>query len=130
MPKTIESPENIQHPTESDSQSPPELSLDQQWIVKVFCNRVFEEWLPLAQLSGAISIPGYERNHSYFSKPDWQPRDWTWLDPRVEGESSLKFVESRKQGKNFGEFIDECKRDLAELEAELQQEESEPDILI
>jgi len=101
----------------------------------------------MAQLSGAVSIPSYERNPSYFFKPDWKPRGWPWIDPRVEVEASLKAVEgglssltteTRKQGNNFEEILEERKRELSELEAaglsssaypstNSQQEESDPD---
>jgi lambda family phage portal protein len=62
-------------------------SVLQAMMIEVFEERVFEEWLPLAVLAGAVKIPDFEiRPDHYLSAANWQPRGWSWVDPKKEAE--------------------------------------------
>lgn len=50
--------------------------------------RVFEKWLPLAVLAGAVRLPDfYDRPERYFDAASWQTRGWAWIDPKKEAEA-------------------------------------------
>lgn len=56
----------------------------QSWLIKNFHQRVFEEWLDMAVLSGALDLPGYEINPEQYRAVKWLPRGWSWVDPAKE----------------------------------------------
>lgn len=56
----------------------------QEWFIKNFHQRVFEEWLDMAVLSGALDLPGYEINPDMYRAVRWMPRGWSWVDPAKE----------------------------------------------
>lgn len=56
----------------------------QQWVIQNFHQRVFEEWLDMAVLSGALDLPGYEINPDQYRAVKWLPRGWSWVDPAKE----------------------------------------------
>lgn len=58
---------------------------DQQWFIAVFMEPVYQKWLQMALLSGAITMPNGSplplAKRDKFAKHDWQPRRWEWVDP-------------------------------------------------
>ena len=56
----------------------------QSWFIKNFHQRVFEEWLDMAVLSGALDLPNYEVNPDAYRAVRWMPRGWSWVDPAKE----------------------------------------------
>jgi len=56
----------------------------QAWMIQNFHQRVFEEWLDMAVLSGALDLPGYEINPDAYRAVRWMPRGWSWVDPAKE----------------------------------------------
>lgn len=56
----------------------------QQWLIGNFHERVYDEWMDLAVLSGALSLNGYEANADPFKKSRWMARGWSWVDPAKE----------------------------------------------
>lgn len=56
----------------------------QKWIIQNFHQRVLEEWLDMAVLSGALDLPGYEINPDAYRAVRWMPRGWSWVDPAKE----------------------------------------------
>ena len=49
--------------------------------------RVFEEFLDAAVLSGVLNLPDYEINPERYLNPRWQTRGWSWVDPKKEIEA-------------------------------------------
>lgn len=66
----------------------------QSWLIRNFHQPVFERWLDLAVLSGALDLPGYEINPSLYCCPRWVPRGWTWVDPAKEIDASVSAIRS------------------------------------
>ncbi|NBW14875.1 MAG: phage portal protein [Caulobacteraceae bacterium] len=65
-------------------------SVLQSMLIQRLHQRVFEEWLPLAVLAGAVRINDYEiRRDRYLSAAQWQPRGWAWVDPKKEAEANV-----------------------------------------
>ncbi|MGL4369108.1 MAG: phage portal protein, partial [Spirochaetota bacterium] len=60
----------------------------QQMLIENFCIPVFEAWLEMALLKGAIALPFNKL--SKFNAPQFIGRRWQWVDP-------LKDVETSKQ---------------------------------
>lgn len=56
----------------------------QQWYISAFKQPLFEEWLDLANLSGAINLPNYELERDRYQAVRWMPRGWGWVDPLKE----------------------------------------------
>lgn len=56
----------------------------QNWIMQDFHQKVFNKWLDMAVLSGALNLPGYELNPLPYRRVKWLPRGWDWIDPQKE----------------------------------------------
>jgi capsid protein len=56
----------------------------QSWLIENFHKPVFEQWLELAELSGELSLPGYNLNPEPYRAVRWIPRGWQWVDPVKE----------------------------------------------
>lgn len=56
----------------------------QHWLIENFHQRVFDAWLEMAVLSGALSLPLYETDPDLYRNVRWMPRGWSWVDPQKE----------------------------------------------
>lgn len=56
----------------------------QSWMIRNFHQVIFEKWLDMAVLSGAISLKGYELAPEKYQAVKWMPRGWAWIDPAKE----------------------------------------------
>ena len=54
----------------------------QQWFVDQVCQPVFEAWLEMALLSGAVELPAAK--FGKFNAASWAPPRWQWVDPLKE----------------------------------------------
>ncbi len=57
----------------------------QAWLVEDLMQPVYEAWLEMAVLSGAVDLRAYEMAPEVYHAPRWQPRGWEWVDPAKEG---------------------------------------------
>ena len=94
----------------------------QDWFIESFVQPVYEDWLALALLSGAITfdmsgkaIPA-DRYAKFLSASRFQGRRWAWVDPLKEAEANAKLLETRltsrtrlaaEQGEEFEDILDE-----------------------
>jgi lambda family phage portal protein len=69
---------------------------DQEWFVGAFMEPVFQAWLQMAMLSGAITMPNGSplptAKLAKFSRHEWQPRRWEWVDPKSDMEAKILSV--------------------------------------
>jgi lambda family phage portal protein len=69
---------------------------DQEWFISVFMEPVFKAWLQMGLLSGAITMPNGSplpaAKIDKFSKHEWQPRRWEWVDPKSDMEAKILAV--------------------------------------
>lgn len=69
---------------------------DQQWFIGAFMEPVFQGWLQMALLSGAITMPSGAAlpasKISKFRQHEWQPRRWEWVDPKNDMEAKILSV--------------------------------------
>lgn len=97
----------------------------QRYMVENFHQQVFDAWLDMAVLSGALSLPGYEMNPERYRASRWIPRSWEWVDPQKEvtaykdavrcGFKTLGQVIA-EQGGDFDEFLLARKSELSMLD--------------
>jgi lambda family phage portal protein len=92
----------------------------QSWMIENFHRRVFHEWIELAVLSNALSLPGYELAPDRFKAARWMPRGWAWVDPAKEVAAYKEAV--RCGFKTLGEVVAEQGGDLEEIFVQLESE--------
>lgn len=70
-------------------------------IVFQFCRPIWERFVRLAVLSGALDARGFERDPAAFLAVEWLPPKWEWVDPlkdaRAEIEQIRAGLKSRSQ---------------------------------
>lgn len=69
---------------------------DQEWFIGAFMEPLYTAWLQAALLSGAIAMPNGSALPAAklpkFSRHEWQPRRWEWVDPRSDMEAKVLAV--------------------------------------
>jgi lambda family phage portal protein len=61
-------------------------------MVHQMCRKVWQRWLDVAVLSGALDIPGYERNRASFIACSWLPPKWDWVDPLKDAKAEIEQI--------------------------------------
>jgi lambda family phage portal protein len=51
----------------------------QSWVSQQLCRPVYRAWLVQALTTQALPLP--QRKYEKFTRVDWQPRGWAWVDP-------------------------------------------------
>ena len=96
----------------------------QTFIIENLHQRIFEEFLDAAVLSGTVNLPDYELNPLRYSNPRWQTRGWSWVDPKKEieayrmGEAAGYYTKGEivsMLGKDFEDNIDQIKSEQETL---------------
>jgi len=85
----------------------------QRYMIENFHQQVFEQWLDMAVLSGALNLPGYESNPDRYRASRWVPRSWEWVDPQREVDAYKTAV--RCGFKTLGQVIAEQGGDLDDV---------------
>jgi len=86
----------------------------QAWFIEAFCERVYESWLSMALLTGAVPLryADFDRLHA----PKFGPRGWDWVDPLKEVKADIEAVNAGlssrqrvldKRGYDFEDIVDE-----------------------
>jgi lambda family phage portal protein len=92
----------------------------QNWLVENLHQRVFDVWLDMAVLSGALPLPNYEIQAERYKAVRWMPRGWAWVDPAKEVEAYAMAV--RNGFKTLSEVVAEQGGDIEELMQGRRQE--------
>ena len=70
----------------------------QEWFVEAFMEPVYHEWLDMALTFGSITMPNGAAlpasKRDKFTAHEWQPRRWTWVDPKKDIEAARLAVTS------------------------------------
>jgi len=85
----------------------------QQYMIENFHRPVFEAWLEMAVLGGALNLPAYETDPDRYRRVRWMPRGWAWVDPAKEVEAYKEAV--RCGFKTQADVVAEQGGDLEEL---------------
>ena len=98
----------------------------QGWFADAFLEPVFDEWLSLALLNGAIVMPNGSplpaAKRDKFAARAWQGRRWSWVDPVKDIEASLTAIRAGLQSpytiaSQMGLDLDDVQADLARANA-------------
>ena len=74
---------------------------------------IYDQWLEIAVLSGALNLPGYQQDSDHYHKTRWLFRGWGWVDPMKEVQAYKEAV--RCGFKTQAQVIAESGGDLEEL---------------
>jgi lambda family phage portal protein len=97
----------------------------QRWLTENLHQRVFEQWLELAVLSGALNLTVYEADPDRYRQVRWMYRGWAWVDPQKE---VAAYKEAEMAGyKTKAEIIAENGGDIEEI---FQQRRRELDLAV
>lgn len=86
----------------------------QRWWIEGFLQPIFEEWLNMALLSGALTLDS--RNSQKFKAHRWAPRGWQWVDPLKDTTAGIAGIKTgltsrrrllAEQGIDFDTVIEE-----------------------
>lgn len=96
----------------------------QNWIIETLHHKVFEDFLPLAMLSGKINVP-FSRLDS-INKPIFVPRRWPWVDPLKDMQANQLAIQMgtlsitdviRETGRDPNDVMTQLAADKAQLES-------------
>lgn len=69
---------------------------DQEWFISAFMDPLYSAWLNSALLSGAVTMSNGSAlptaKMAKFSRHEWQPRRWEWVDPARDMEAKVMAV--------------------------------------
>lgn len=69
---------------------------DQEWFIGAFVEPVYQAWLQMALLSGAITMTNGSAlpaaKAAKFGKHEWQARRWEWVDPQSDMNAKILSV--------------------------------------
>ena len=69
---------------------------DQEWFITAFMEPVYQAWLQMALLSGALTLPSGKplptSKLDKFAKHEWQARRWEWVDPKSDMQAKILSV--------------------------------------
>jgi len=85
----------------------------QGWLIENLHQVVFDAWLDMAALSGALNLPGYDNDPGRYNAAKWMPRSWEWVDPLKEVQAYKEAV--RCGFMTQGEVVAKSGGDLDEL---------------
>ena len=103
----------------------------QDWLITSFVQPLYEEWLAVSLLSGAITfevsgkaIPA-ERYDKFRNASRFQGKRWQWVDPLKEAEANSRLLETgltsrtrlaAEQGDEFEDILDELAQEKLMME--------------
>jgi len=97
----------------------------QRWFIQCFLIPVFNAWLEMALLNGAIVLPNGSAlpasRLDKFRAHTWQGRRWAWVDPRADIESARLAIKSgamspQMLAAQMGVDVDDVLADLRRFE--------------
>lgn len=104
----------------------------QDWFIESFVMPLYEEWLALALLSGAITFDGSgkalppDKLQKFLNASRFQGRRWSWVDPSKEANANETLLANgltsrtritAEQGEEFDDILDELTQEKAQMAA-------------
>ena len=89
----------------------------QGWTIEHVCTVIFDRWLKMALLTGAVPLPA--RKYEKFQNVVWRARGWQWVDPQKEVMANKIAV--REGFKSPQQIAAEQGRTLEEILTEIAQ---------
>lgn len=63
-------------------------------MVYQLCRPVWQRWMDVAVLSGALDLPGYEHKRRSYLSANWLPTKWDWVDPLKDANAEINQIEA------------------------------------
>ena len=98
-------------------------ALQHNLMVYQFCRPIWNKFIELAVLSGAIDVP----NDPTFPLVKWIPQGFSWVDPQKEQKAQMEAV--RCGFKSRAEVVSELGYDVEEIDAEISEDNKRADNL-
>jgi lambda family phage portal protein len=90
----------------------------QNWLSNQLCRPVYRAWLVQALTTQALALP--QRKYEKFTKVEFQPRGWAWVDPLKDQQASKLGIEMGIMSRT--EVAAAAGRDFEDTLAQLQAE--------
>ena len=104
----------------------------QDWFIEAFVQPVYEDWLAVALLTGAVTFEGSgkalpaDKLQKFLNASRFQGRRWAWVDPAKEADAQEKQLANKltsrtrlaaEQGEEFEDILDELAQEVGLIEA-------------
>jgi lambda family phage portal protein len=66
----------------------------QQYLIEALCERVYERWMEMAVMAGALVLPGYELDPDRYEESKWIPPAAQFVDPQKEADAYKSLIRS------------------------------------
>lgn len=86
-------------------------------MIYQMCRAVWERFMDTAVLSGAISMPSFERKRRDYLRCDWLPTRWDWVDPQKDIRAEIEQIDAGL--KSRAQAISERGYDAEQLDEEI-----------
>jgi lambda family phage portal protein len=91
----------------------------QQHMVENFMQPIFDEWLKMALLTGALKLES--KDPAKYSEGRWIPRGWQWVDPYKETQAAILGIAAQLQTRD--QVISDRGNDYEEVFEQLAEED-------
>ena len=103
----------------------------QDWFIESFVLPMYEDWLAMALLSGAITFDGSgkalpaDKLQKFLNASRFQGRRWSWVDPSKEASANETLLANgltsrtritAEQGEEFDDILDELAQEKSQME--------------
>jgi len=97
----------------------------QQYMIETLCQRVYEKWMDMAVMSGALRLPGFDMDPDRYYESKWIAPAAQFVDPQKEAEAYKSLVRSgimtlsqviSLHGGDFEEVMRQRQHELAMLD--------------
>jgi lambda family phage portal protein len=86
-------------------------------VVHQFCRPVWERFVTLAVLTGAIEAPDFETHVEDYLAAEWYPPAQPWVDPLKDAQAEVAAIDARLKSRR--QAVAERGYDIEELDAEI-----------
>lgn len=90
----------------------------QNFVAEHLHQKVYEQWLEFSVASNALSLPS--ANTSRYVDVKWQPRRWTWVDPKGEVAANIDAINAKLKSRT--QIIAEQGEDIEDVFEEIAEE--------
>ena len=89
-------------------------------LVYQMCRPVWKRWMDVAQMSGALRLPSYERRRAEYQSAKWLPTRWDWVDPLKDTNAELAQIGAGLKSRT--QAVSERGYDVEQLDREIAAE--------
>lgn len=94
-------------------------------MIETLCERVYEEFIYMAVLKGALTMPN-GATFEAFAAHEWEPRGWDWVDPKNDTQAKIASIDAlldtrtrilAERGLNFADVVAKLKEEKEAIDA-------------